>query len=204
MGASEGDLTPLLSGRLVSDCGISPSPPPALSDLGIVINWEKSDLEPSNWAQCLGMLIDTIRERNFLTDSWIVRFRDLADHFLGSHLARILEQLIGHMASLESFISQSLARMLHLFSGSWRLCGPLLQMIQHCLIPLTRMHGVHLLVASGEVGIQSPSPVASSFSSCTPTLSRPAGVHISIWQRQGFGLGKSVPQLPEVLSTLWG
>ena len=31
--------------------------------LGIIINWEKSDLQPSTWAQYLGMIIDTCQER---------------------------------------------------------------------------------------------------------------------------------------------
>ena len=50
-------------------------------DLGIVIIWEKSDSEPSSMAQCLGMLIDTIRESVFSMDSQIVRFWDLSDEF---------------------------------------------------------------------------------------------------------------------------
>ena len=45
-------------------------------DLGIVINGEKSDLKPTSKAQYNGMLIDTIQERVYLTDYWIIRFQD--------------------------------------------------------------------------------------------------------------------------------
>ena len=49
--------------------------------LCIVTNWEKSNLEPSNRFQYHGMLIHTIRERVFLTNSRIVRFWDLVNKF---------------------------------------------------------------------------------------------------------------------------
>ena len=81
VGSSEGNSAALLSGWLASCCRIGSSPPAALgasptalSDLGIVMNWEKSDLNPSSRAQYLGMLIDTIRERVYPVDTWIIRF----------------------------------------------------------------------------------------------------------------------------------
>ena len=85
-------------------------------DLGIVINWEKSGLEPSSRAQYLLMLIHTIRESGCPADSWIARFRDLADKFplLPSPPAKMRQQLLGHLASLERFVPQGHAWMLPL------------------------------------------------------------------------------------------
>ena len=82
------DSTYAISGQLVGDCRVGSSLAsmslaiPSAKDLGVVINMEESDLKPTSKAQCLWMLIDTIRERIFLTDSQIVRFKIFqADYF---------------------------------------------------------------------------------------------------------------------------
>ena len=65
--------------------------------LSVAINLEKSHLR---------MRIDTIQERVFPTDSWIVRFCDLVDKFLllPALALKMWQQLLGHMASLEWFV----------------------------------------------------------------------------------------------------
>ena len=103
-----------LSGWQVGDCGVcsslastSQATPSALPGLGVVINMEKSDLEPTSKVQYLGMLIDTMWEGVFLTASRIVRFWDLAARFLLllASLAKMWQQLLSHMASMERFVS---------------------------------------------------------------------------------------------------
>ena len=51
-------------------------------DMGIIINWEKSDLELTSRAQYLGILIDSIREKVSHLDSLIVGFQEVEDSFL--------------------------------------------------------------------------------------------------------------------------
>ena len=67
-------MTLALFGQLVSDHQVCLSiayslqtTPPALSGPDVVVNMKKSDLEPASIAQYLGMLVDTIHERVFLT-----------------------------------------------------------------------------------------------------------------------------------------
>ena len=43
-------------------------------DLGIIVKWEKSDLQPSARHQYLGMLIDTSLERIFPSQACLARF----------------------------------------------------------------------------------------------------------------------------------
>ena len=52
------------------------------------------------------MQTDTIQEKDFPTDFWIVGFWDLADKFLllPAPPAKMWQQLLGHMASLKWFI----------------------------------------------------------------------------------------------------
>ena len=55
-------------------------------NLGIVINIEKSDLEPTSKSQYLRILIDTIQERVFLKDSQIIRFESWqTSYFFSCH-----------------------------------------------------------------------------------------------------------------------
>ena len=78
-------------------------------DLGIVVDWEKSDLQPSTHVQHLGMLIDTSLKKVFPSGAHLARFREVAISFplLLSPPARMWQQLLGHMASLECFLPQS-------------------------------------------------------------------------------------------------
>ena len=73
--------------------------------LGIVINWEKLDLQPTTRVQYLGMVIDTSRERVFPSYTQLSRFLVLAVKFLTlpSPPARMWQQLLGHIASQECF-----------------------------------------------------------------------------------------------------
>ena len=67
---------------------------------------KKSDLELISRGQCLGMLVDTIRERVYPTDSWITRFQDVADKFPlhPSPLVKMWQQILSHLASLKWFV----------------------------------------------------------------------------------------------------
>ena len=82
-------------------------------DLGIVITSEKLDLEPTSKTQYLGMVIDTISERVYSTNSQITRFWDAADKFLHpTYLpAKMWQQNLGHMASLQWFVPRVRAKM---------------------------------------------------------------------------------------------
>ena len=51
-------------------------------DLGIVVNWEKSDLHPSTSVQYRGMLICTSLEKVFPSEAWWSCFREVATSFL--------------------------------------------------------------------------------------------------------------------------
>ena len=89
-------------------------------DLGIVINWEKSDLHPSTHVQYLDMLIDTSLEKVFPSEARLSQFQEVATSFLAlpSPPARMWQQLLGHMASLEHFLPRGRLRMRPL---QWRL-----------------------------------------------------------------------------------
>ena len=73
------------------------------NDLGIVINWEKSDLQLSTPLQYFGMTIDTSLKRVFLLQARLVPLREVASSFLSlpSPPASMWQELLGHMASLE-------------------------------------------------------------------------------------------------------
>ena len=75
-------------------------------DPGIIVNWEKSDLQPSTRVQYLGMLLDTSLEKVFPLQACLACFRDVVTSFLLLLLppASMWQQLLGHMASLERFL----------------------------------------------------------------------------------------------------
>ena len=89
-------------------------------DLGIVVNFEKSDLEPKQRMKYLGMLIDTVAGRVFPADSRISRFREAANQFLSrqEQVAQRWQVVIGHLSSLEKLVPHG---RLHLRSLQWRL-----------------------------------------------------------------------------------
>ena len=51
-------------------------------NLGIMINWDKSDFQPSTRLQYIGMLIDSSLERVFPSQVRLDRFREVAMSFL--------------------------------------------------------------------------------------------------------------------------
>ena len=85
----KGDSTPALSGQLTSDFRIgfslastSRGTPPVLSGLGGGHQCGEVRPQAFQHGSVSWMLTDTIQERVFLMDSWIVRFRGLVDKFL--------------------------------------------------------------------------------------------------------------------------
>ena len=120
LGSQERDPAALLSGQLAVYSRVDPSPagtlraaPLSLSGPGIVIRWEKSDLELANKGQYLRMLVDTNQERFCLMNSWITRFQDVKNRFriFYLHLQRCGSRFLDYMASLEQFIPRGRARM---------------------------------------------------------------------------------------------
>ena len=106
--------------------------------LGIVINWEKSDLQPSTRVRYLGMLIGTSLESVFLSQARLAHFREVATSFirLPSSPAHTWQQVLGHMASLECFLPSVISRIVGLLrwttqliislyrkNASWRYVG---------------------------------------------------------------------------------
>ncbi|MGL5405358.1 MAG: reverse transcriptase domain-containing protein, partial [Propionibacteriaceae bacterium] len=89
-------------------------------DLGIVINYEKSDLEPKQKMKYLGMLIDTVAGQVFPADLRISKFREEAGRFLSrqEQAAQQWQVVIGHLSSLEKLVPHG---RLHLRSLQWRL-----------------------------------------------------------------------------------
>ena len=82
-------------------------------NLGIVINKEKSDLEPSQMANYLGMVIDTEAVRVYPSVPRVDKFLAVAEEFLqltNPH-ARLWQVLLGHLASLEKFVPHGRLRM---------------------------------------------------------------------------------------------
>ena len=82
-------------------------------NLGIVINKEKSDLEPSQMANYLGMVIDTEAARVYPAVARVDKFLAVAERFLqltNPH-ARLWQVLLGHLASLEKFVPHGRLRM---------------------------------------------------------------------------------------------
>ena len=52
------------------------------TDLGIMVNWEKSDLQSFTCLQYLGMMIDISLERVFPSQARLDHFREVASSFL--------------------------------------------------------------------------------------------------------------------------
>ena len=93
-------------------------------DLGIVINWEKSDLHPSTCVHYLGMLIDMSHERKCSRqrlDCLAFRKWPLLSWPFRS-LLHTWHQLLGHMASLERFLPRGHSHMSPL-CGTSRITG---------------------------------------------------------------------------------
>ena len=81
-------------------------------DLGIIVNWEKSNLQPSTCVQYLGMLIDTSLEKVYPSQARLAHFLEVATLFLQlPSPQRTWQQLLGHMASLECFLPWGRSRM---------------------------------------------------------------------------------------------
>ena len=113
MGASEGRAPSRLPGRLTGGSGVEGPPPtpsgpssPLCCNLGIMVNWKKSDLVPSTCLQYLGMVLDTSLEWVFPSQDRLSRFREVATSFLllPSPPARMWQWLLGHMSLLEHFL----------------------------------------------------------------------------------------------------
>ena len=102
-------------------------------DLGIAINWEKLDLQPSTWMQYLVMVIDTSRESAFPSETRMSRFRDLAAGFLAlpSPPARMWQQLLGHSIAGAFSYQGSLSHM----SSSVASQGPLVSHVGRSVSP---------------------------------------------------------------------
>lgn len=82
-------------------------------DLGIVINKEKSDLEPKQQVKYLGMWIDSQVVRAFPTEARIDNLRMVVRSFLSSPSPRAKEWqvLLGHLSSLEKLVPHGRLRM---------------------------------------------------------------------------------------------
>ena len=118
-------------------------------DLGIVINWEKLDFQPSTRVQYLGMVIDTSLERVFPSEAQLYRFREVVSVFLAlpSPVERMRQQLLGHLVLLERFLPRGHS---HMHPLQWRLkdrraAGVLLQVPPPSLLLSLSGWGAHLL-----------------------------------------------------------
>ena len=82
-------------------------------DLGIVVNMEKSNLQPSTQTKYLGVLIDSVRMDARPTDTRINNFLEITTRFLAqpSPPARLWQSVLGHMASLEKLVPGARLRM---------------------------------------------------------------------------------------------
>ena len=127
LGPHSWDTTPPVPGRLagpglLGGRGQATHAGTALvvSLLGIVINEEKSDLEPSQSVEYLGMTIDTVAGRAFPTTARIEKFLLVARRFLSRPYppAQLWQVLLGHMSSLERLVPR---RRLRMRSLQWHL-----------------------------------------------------------------------------------
>ena len=82
-------------------------------DLGIVVNLEKSDLEPKRRAVYLGMMIDTVEGKVFPTEQRVENMLSIGTKFLSmlEPPAHMWQVLLGHMASLERLVPGGRLRM---------------------------------------------------------------------------------------------
>ena len=90
------------------------------NSLGVVLNREKSDLNPSQSVEYHGMTIDTVAARAYPTLPRIDKFIATARKFLVHRdpSAQLWQVLLGHMSSLEKLVPRGRLRM---HSLQWRL-----------------------------------------------------------------------------------
>ena len=90
------------------------------NSLGVVLNREKSDLNPSQSVEYLGMTIDTVAARVYPTLPHINKFIATARKFLARRdpAAQFWQVLLGHMSSLEKLVPR---RRLRMRSLQWHL-----------------------------------------------------------------------------------
>ena len=86
------------------------------STLGIVVNHEKSNLEPSQRVSYLGMLLDTVESKAFPVQKRISRLLEVANEFRlrPAPSAGLWLRLLGHLASLEKLVPGGRSRMRNL------------------------------------------------------------------------------------------
>lgn len=83
------------------------------SQVGIQINLSKSDLNPSQRKQFLGMVLDTVRARVFPSPDRVSRFQAVVRQFLSAKAPPVTlwRSLLGHLASLARLVPGGLLRM---------------------------------------------------------------------------------------------
>jgi len=88
--------------------------------LGLLINMEKSALEPTQSIQYLGMQIDSVLSKVYPSEARIKRFSDLLQIFLKTEAppAILWLRVLGHMVSLEKLVPRA---RLHMRSLQWKL-----------------------------------------------------------------------------------
>ena len=74
-------------------------------DLGFVINFKKSDLEPKTQAKYLGVVLDSVSLRAFPTEARISKFMEVSAQFIAQPSpARLWQSVLGYMASLGKLV----------------------------------------------------------------------------------------------------
>ena len=88
--------------------------------LGLLVNWEKSELKPTQSIQYLGMLIDSVKSQVYPSESRIQRLRALLQSFLMTEAppAIVWLKVLGHMVSLEKLVPQA---RIHMRAIQWHL-----------------------------------------------------------------------------------
>ena len=83
------------------------------NSLGVVLSREKSDLNPAQSVEYLGMTIDTVAARSYPTVPRIDKFLATASKFLSGWEppAQLWQVLLGHMSSLEKLVPRGRLRM---------------------------------------------------------------------------------------------
>ena len=155
-------------------------------DLSVVVNWEKSNLQPSTRVQYLEMLIDTSLEKVFLSGPCLARFREVATSFLLLPSPRVVRPLgfAGVFTPLRSLMHASIAVVPEglLVSHGRQSC--------HSDPSVTGVHGGSSLVApEGQVGIRCPSPGSSSVRVATYRcvsvgLGNPSVRSLGVWSQE--------------------
>ena len=82
-------------------------------DLGILVNYPKSDLVPAQRRQYLGMVLDSVKFRAYPSVDRVERFLTLSTSFAAIEAppAKLWQSLLGHLASLEKLVPGSRLRM---------------------------------------------------------------------------------------------